>query len=470
MTELRLFRLNFREVFPPFTRQAPDDPGESLSFNDTRTVGIIGFGKRVETLVSAAAGEGLDGEPTNFDPRLEPSGCFFKTTAFPVYANTFKVFRGTSGLEEVSEDEFLLDEVNGYFVLYTPLVRGERLVVEYISEADVNTTRVFTEEQLPELYSIYGSPSQENTLSAAAEIAVANGAPRLIVVQGDHTGNDPAWFQAYEALERTQVYMIVPMQNRFYSQVALAGLDHVERMSETPFRRERILILGEKPKETPEDENDLDALPREAVKDFNGEERVVFVGADFPLTVIAGETTAAVGGYLAAAVAGRWAGYEYIPTTLYLKQLNRILLDWPQRDLYSEAQLRQLAREGLTLLLQREGTSIVNHFVTTIANFNPVDEEPSLWRIRDYVAIEVRRVLENRYVGSVVTQEVVEDVKNSTIALLQGFVDQKILTKYSGVQVSVDQIEPRQVNVAFDIEPVFPLNDIVLNISVKSFL
>lgn len=467
MTELRSFQLDFREVFPPFVRQPQEDLGESLFFNDTRTIAIIGVGKRREILVVTAAGDGEDGEPVNFDPNNSPSGRFFKTTSFPVYRDSFKVFRGFNGQDPIETSKYLLDEQAGLFVLYTPLQRGERLIIEYISQADINTPRIFTEEQTDRLYSIYGSPSQENTLSAAAEIAFANGAPRVIAVQGDHTGEDPSWFQAYDALERTQVYMIVPIQNGFYAQTAVAGMDHVQRMSSTPSRKERVLLIGEKPEDDPDD---LNGLPRSAVEDFVGEERVIFVGADFPRTVIAGETTDAVGGYLAAAVAGRWASYEYIPTTLYTKNVNRILLDWPTRDLYTEPQLRAIANDGVTLLVRREGTSIVNRFVTTIGSGNPVEEEPSIWRIRDYVAINVRELLENRFVGNVITEEVVDDIASVTVNFLKSLIEQNIITGYANTTAVVDPVEPRQVNVSFDIEPVFPLNDIVTRITVVSTL
>lgn len=467
MTTLNEFRLQFREVFPAFVRQPLDDQGQSVAFNDTRTVAIIGLGKRREVVVNAAAGGGADGEPVNFDLTQTPSGRFFKVASYPVYEDTFRVFRGLGGTEEVSSEEFLLDPVAGYFVLYTPLQRGERLIVQYISKSDVNVPRVFTQERPDLLYRIHGSPSQENLLSAGAEIAFANGANTIIAVQGDHTGDDPAWFKAYEALEKTQAYMVVPMQNGYYAQVAVAGLDHVQRMSETPFRRERILLVGEKPENEPDD---LDGLPREAVSDFNGEERMIFVAADYPRTIVAGETTEAVGGYLAAAVAGRWAGFEYVPTTLYTKTLSRITLDWPTRDLYTERQLREIANQGLTLLVAREGTSAINRFVTTIANGQAVEEEPSIWRIRDRVAIDVRNLLENRFVGSVVTDIVLDDIEITTVSFLKSRIDQNVITDYANVRVEVDQIEPRQVNVSFDIAPVFPLNDVVIRITVSSSL
>jgi hypothetical protein len=465
MTSIDTFSVTFEESFPAFAREAQLEPSAPISFNDTRTVAILGFGRRVEVLVTAAIGGGADGEPQNFDPRLVPVGRFFQTTSYPVEASSFKLYRGVGSRVQVTAEEYLLDDKAGYIVLFAPLITGERLIADYLSLSDINFPRLFTREQTAELTTVYGSPSAENTIASAAQIAFANGAPRIICVQGDHTGSDPSWFNAYKALERTQVYMVVPMQSRFYSETVLAGLDHVQRMSDTPNRRERILIVGERPT-IPGSERD--SLPRSAAADFNTEERVLFVGADFPKSVIAGETVDANGGYLAAAVAGAWSSFEYVPTSLYKKELSRIVLQWPTDELYSAQELRQVANQGVTLLQKINGASTVGRFVMTLVNGNPVDTEPSIWRIRDFVAITMRIVLENRFVGLALIQQVLDEMSLLVEETLDGLISQKIITAYDNVRVATDSQEPRQVDVAFDIAPVFPLNDIVISIRLVS--
>lgn len=467
MTKLNSFSVTFTETFPTFTRPALSLVSSNLFVNDTRTVAIIGLGKRTEILIGSAKGDGTDGLPQNYDQTLTPSGRYFRTAAYPVDASTFEVFRGIGGNELVTTDGYFFDSQTGSLVLYTPLNRGERLVVSYVSTVDVNFPRLFTRENEEDLYTIYGSPSTSNTLSAAAQIAFANGCPRIIAVQGDHTGIDTSWFGAYSALENAQVYMIVPVQNGYYSETVVAGVDHAQRMSDTPSRRERFIIAGENPTSN---EDDFDRLVRDDASDFAQEERIIIVGADFPRTVIAGETTNAYGGYLAAAVAGKWSSYEYIPTTLLQKELLRIQLNWPNTNLYSEAQKREIADNGVTLLLNASGAVMVGRFVTTLQTGNPVEIEPSIWRIRDYVAITLREKLENRFVGNVVLERIVNQVEVATRTHLQSLIDQKIITKFKSVRVVVDSLEPRQIDVAFDIEPAFPLNDILLTITITSSL
>lgn len=460
MSNLDNWSLNFKEVFPPFVRKPFLQDPTAIFFNDTRTVAIIGLGKRREVLTTAAKGEGLDGEPANFEVGESPTGRFFKTASFPVDKNSFRIFRGLNNFQEISSEEYLLDEVAGYFVLYTPLRSGERLAIEYISESDMNYPRVFTSEQLQEVFRIYGEPSIENSLSLGAQAAFRNGAPRIVAVQGDHTGNDSSWFQAYKALELQQVYMVVPMVSSFYKFTVFAGLDHVQRMSETQYRRERVLLIGET-----HGTEDFNTLLRDSVEDFNNEERAIFIGADFARSIIRGETIEANGGLLASSVAGAWASKEYPPSTLTNQNILGITLNWPTRSLYSEEEIRQTLRRGLTLLLKGTGKVYISEFKTTIANGNAVEEEPSVWRIRDYIAINIRSTLENTFTGIPLLSDIASTIQEKVEDFLKAHIDQKIITSYSGIRVEVDRIEPRQINVAFDIAPVFPLNQIMLRIN-----
>ena len=467
MTQINSFNVTFQEDFPPYIRSPIEEPIAPISFDDTRTVAIIGLGKRTELIVSVAKGNGLDGEPQNFDPSLTPTGRYFKTVSYPVDPNRFEIYRGVGAQELVLSKDYYLDDKAGYLILFTPLTTGERLVAKYISFSDINHPQLFTREQIQQLYVVHGSPSSENTLASAAQIAFANGAPRIIAVQGDHTGQDPYWYQAYRVLENVKAYMIVPIQNGYYSQVAVLGAEHVQKMSETPYRRERILLIGERNASV---DLPYDSLPRDAVSDYNLDERVLFIGADLAKTVIVGETSDATGGYLAAGVAGLWSSFEYVPTSLYKKELARIVLEWPNENFYSEQQLRTIANDGVTLLVKNNGAATVGRFVMTLTNGNPVDMEPSIWRIRDYVAITIRSALETNFVGRPLIADLLQDIEIEVDKLLKSLISQGIITEYENIKVQTDSQEPRQVDVAFDIAPVFSLNDIKLGIRVTSQL
>lgn len=468
MSNLTNFSLAFKETFPTFpSRTYILEIASYFEQNDTRTIAILGTGRRTDVLVRSARGDGSEGSPQDFNPLLAPTGRHFAVSTFPIDPTTFQVYRGINGALQLTASEFFLDEANGYFVLFHPLTRGESLVISYISFSDVNHVRGYLKDQLQDLYLAYGEPSLINTISAASQIAFANGAARIIVVQGDHTGRDPYWFEAYQALATQRPWMVVPIQNGYYGNLIAAGLEHVQEMSETPHRRERYLLVGE----LNADPASGDYVPRSVASDFNREERISFIGCDDPVTILQGETAATGGGFLAAAVAGLWSSYEYIPQPLTNKNIVAITPTWPKPDLYSQQQLNQLVSDGVSLIVLKGGVGAMHQFTTTLANGNPVDLEPSIWRIRDYVAIALRSVLENRYVGRpLVIKDILPAISDTITQQLQAMVDQNILTKFASVSVRVDDIEPRQVNVSFDAEPVFPLNKINIPFRVVSSL
>lgn len=462
MSSLTTFSIEFQEVFPPFSR-APLVPNiPSYLTNDTRTIAIIGLGKRTEYLVKKAKGKGLDGEPVNFDIKNVSNGRFFKTTSFPVSNNSYTLYRGFQGIEVVPPTDYYLDRTLGYIILYTPLTSGETLKFVYISEADINYPRVFDNGDLSLLINIYGTPSQENTLSAAASLAFTNNAPRVLVVQGDHTGFDPYWYKAYQALENQQVYGVVPCPNGYYNGVIAAGIDHVQRMSDTPNRRERFLIIGENISTTV-----TDNITRDLVSSYNSEDRVIFIAADNPSTVFQGESIYAGGGFLATALAGAWFSSEYIPTTLTSQFLQGISI--LVKSHYSQTELNQFVKDGITMVLSSQTKGQVYQFVTTLNNGNPLDEEPPVWKIKDYVAITIRTQTENNFTGTALINDT-EQIIIFISKILESLVSQKIIASFSNVNVTIDPIEPRQIDILFDIVPVFSLRNFSISIGVRAYL
>lgn len=455
---LKSFSVNFREVFLSFPEREYVQPSYFEFFdNDTRTVAIIGLGKRTEVLVTASKGNELDGSPEDYDKANSPNGRFFEFSSYPIDPTTVEVYRGPGATVKIDSTQYCVDETNGYLVLYYPLQKGEKLVIRYVSFSDINVPRLFTAQQAQQLYNVYGSPSSTNSLSAGAEIAFANGAPRILAVQGDHTLSDPYWAKAYEALGNSQVYVVVPMHGENYASKVALGISHVNTMSETANRKERVIIFGE-----------TTDIPRSSIDDYHLEERAMYVIADKATTVIAGETQIAEGGYLAAAVAGVFTKAEYIAEPITKKAITRITLNWNNKQLYSESELKQYLANGIIVLTQQ--TPVIYQGVMTLASGNPVEQEPSIWKIRDIIAIGIRSYTENSFVGKALTVQLQENIAKGVRKFLDQQIDQHLITKYSGVRVEVDPLEPRQVDINFDVEPVFPLNGITLRINVVSKL
>jgi len=468
MSSLKNWTVSFTETFPDFPQRTHrlDELGYP-SDKATRTVAVLGFGRRKQVFVTSGSGAETEGSPQNFDPQYPPNGRYFSLASFPVDPASFKVFRGLNGTYELPKAEYLLDATNGYVVLSNPVRRGETIITDSISFSDVNHPRFFLAEQAAALYAIYGQPGGTNTISSGVELAIANGAKQLVVVQGDHSGKDPYWFQAYAALSTLDAYFVVPMHGSYYRNIVAAGLSSTQQSSDVAHRRERILLVGEVQRENIDDPNYFD---RSVVTDFNNEERMLLLVGDEITTVIQGESQIAEGGYLAAACAGLWSSYEYVPEPLTRKSLARLSQNWKNPDRYTQKQIDQFAKEGMTLILPKNGISIVYQGAMTLTDSNPVDAEPSIWRIRDYVALSIREVLQNRFAGQVILKDTPKEVEKVTILALQGLVSQKIITKFAEVRVYVDPLEPRQMDIGFSVAPVFPLNGVSVAIRVLSSL
>lgn len=236
---------------------------------------------------------------------------------------------------------------------------------------------------------------------------------------------------------------------------------HVELMSDTPNRRERMLITGGYDGYTITEALDEDTG---IDNNFGDSFRVMFFMPDRIRRVVSGETALLDGQYLAACAAGRMAGNEYIAEPLTRKTL--VGFDIEQSKRYTDIEERQLGEAGVAVVSGlNSGGRVVNGF-TTVNTGNAVEEEPSIVRIRDYTAFTTRTILENRFVGTVILSETFQQVEVATTQILKSLVAQELITAFANVRATRDSVEPRQVNVSFDIQPVFPLNWIRIDFTV----
>jgi hypothetical protein len=423
-------------------------------FFDTATVAIIGMGQREETLVSQGLGEEDEGQPVDFNVSNDPDGRHFQVTSFPIVGGTLKVFLFHEGTEiQLSEDiDFHVDLTTGRIVLFHPIALNDKLRVEYTSGADVNVPELFTE--LEPLTNKFGAPSPENTLSLGAQLAFQNGAKRVLVVQALDPVLDPGWTEAYEALVKEEAYFVVPLPPTDYSLIAERGLNHVETSSNTKNRRERVLILGESADLTADD---LDL--------FRNTFRVSFIQPGSAIfSIIEGEGTTLEGMFLAAAYAGRFSSLNLIALPMTGKDLIGFSLDDTVR--ITNIELEQKAKNGITFIRKLASGGRVYRSVTTSNSRLSVEQEQSITRIRDFLAINIRRILDDRFVGKPIVEGLTDIIKTVTESFLRSQQDNGVITIFSGVRAGVDSVEPRQINVSFDVRPVFPLNNLVVTVNV----
>lgn len=454
---LRSFEVDFKSAEAQYPNRTYVSDAVTADFLDTATVAIIGMGKREEILVQQGLGEEDEGEPIDFTASNLPDGRHFKVISFPIIESTLEVLLTHDGVERVliADQDFQLDTSVGCIVLHHPIELNDRLVVKYSSEADTNVPYLFTD--LSSLISRFGQPSIENTLSLGAQLAFQNGAKRVVAIQALDPAVDPRWTQAYQALSKVDTYYVVPIPPSEYPLVASLGLTHVENQSSTKYRNERILILGET----------ID-MGVDDISLYRNSTRTVFLAPGDLSTVLNGETAQLDGRYLAAAYAGKLSSFGSLAEPAMNKRLTGFVID--SQNKYSRLQLETLVQKGVTIIRREAVGGIIYRSVTTSDSTNAVDQEQSVVRVADFIAINLRNVLENRFIGRPIVELILEEIRSSTTKFLEVQIAKRIITKFEGVQVRVDSQDPRQVNVTFDIEPAFPLVDIPVTINVVTTL
>jgi len=236
---------------------------------------------------------------------------------------------------------------------------------------------------------------------------------------------------------------------------------HVELMSDTPNRKERFLLTGGyKGYDFNKAIDSVTGVSNNLGDSF----RIMFFMPERIMRVVNGSTAYLDAQYVAACAAGMFTSNEYLAEPLTRKTLIGFDIEATLR--YTDTQQRLLGGGGIAVLDPlNAGARVINGFSTTNSG-NAVEEEPSVTRIRDYTAYVARTILENRFVGKVILPSTPGDMALVTDLLLRSLVAQNLLTKYANVRVVVDPIEPRQMDVSFDIQPVFPLNWIRIDFTI----
>ena len=242
----------------------------------------------------------------------------------------------------------------------------------------------------------------------------------------------------------------------------LAVLNHCQIMSETKNRQERTCLFGSY------EFVDLDFIldPITGIDaNFGSTKRAMFFwpGGPFMNRVIGGEAQIIDGQYLAACAAGYFASRP-LPTSLTNKTLTGFTINSNQKLSIDESNL--VGGSGIAIVAPLAAGGRVVAGITTTNSGNAVEEEYSVVRIADYTAKTVRKALQNAFIGGLITVNTPRDVKITTQKILASLQSQGIITAFQGVNAVVDPNEPRQINVTFDITPIFPLNWIFIRFSV----
>jgi hypothetical protein len=302
---------------------------------------------------------------------------------------------------------------------------------------------------------------------------------------------DNNWAAAYDALETANCQMVVPLTNQAISSIQQAGRVHVELMSTTANKKERVLFIGAQQGVTNdalvgrelvavEDIGVIEGIqgddPEEVLNgniedlqnfdvsvNYGTTFRVVYMYPDQIVRVISGTRTFIDGFYMAAAAAGRLAGTANVAIPLTRKVLTGFSI--LRNKVLKQVSLDELGGNGVTVVQPVTGGGLVLHGRTTTASGAPEEEEISIVFIRDKVAQTMRDVLRG-FIGQPEDPTMASAIASTALSAIQALQAQNLITNFRNLNVTRDEVDSRQWNIIVEVQPNYPVNWIFVDISV----
>ena len=374
-----------------------------------------------------------------------------------------------------NNDTFVIQSVsNGVATLYTSQFAG------FSSETGVE-------------FKVIDSSTESVQILFTDDLALTTGQSlrATIVDTKDADFFDVGWTSAYEAIEKIDCDIVVPLPSQTISAIFANGKRHVENMSDVNNKKERVLFIGAIQGLTPEnvlgtrdaaveDIGILEGIQGDDVSEIlsgNDEDltnygvqvaygdsfRVVYFYPDQIVVQIGADRTLVDGFFIAAAAAGYLSGVTNVAVPLTNKTLSGFTI---LRDkMYRPFTVGQLANSGITLLQPvTGGGKVIWGKTTTISGF--VEEmEISIIFIRDRVAKILRSSFVG-YIGGAESSSLQGSLMSRATGVLNGMVGQGLITAYRDLKVARDDVDPTQWNITVAVQPTYPINFIYIKVGI----
>jgi hypothetical protein len=319
------------------------------------------------------------------------------------------------------------------------------------------------------VYSVYGEPDPlgteviENTLSAGADIFFSNGGGLLACVQVNlttpYSDIQTDYEDALDRLRNADVYCVVPLlptNATANPSFKTSVVNHVNIMSSTTERRERVALLGGPV--GADDKTDIEASVTAYMSfiDPINEARIGYVVPSAASLGVKSIMYPVPGPYIACAIAGIMCNPTYTSgEPISGKAVARIS---ELGDIYTRYQKNRMAGVGGLVIENNNGTYRVRHALSTNVA-TAVTSELKITKIKDYIARTVRNSLDATYINTRnVGAETVSSIKASVRLLLEGVISIRDIVAYENLNVVQDVTEPRQINVSFQVKPTWDIN------------
>ena len=309
-------------------------------------------------------------------------------------------------------------------------------------------------------YAVYGQPSVQNRLSLAIQLLTANGAQAFGAIQvrkqpGLGVASDAEFLAALVQLTKPlpggdhKADVIVPLSTSGAVQNALSRQLTVQAGIRQ--KGEAIGFIGFNQFATPQS---MRSSAR-AIKNA----RVIAIGNPAASISITDPTTGVsqefltTGEFLAAAMAGMNCNPSNDVATTLTKQtmsgFERLLIR------YDDPTMDQMAADGLTLIVEKNGSFQVRHYKSTDPS-NPITSEPTSTTSVDFTRQAFRTDMD-QFIGRKFTDALLQDIKVVANARLQSLVANELLSGYKNLSVVPDNNDPTVAQVSVDIKPIFAL-------------
>lgn len=302
---------------------------------------------------------------------------------------------------------------------------------------------------------------------------------------------DTNWGAALEALEAVDCQMVVPLPDAAYSAIQQATRTHCDLMSNSANQKERVALIGAQMGVTNaalagrelvavedvgviegiqgDDAEEVLASNIEDLQDFSvatnwgGGFRTVYFWPDSIVRSINGTNTNIHGFYMGAAAGGLLAATPSVAQPLTRKILTGFSI--LRTKVLRPVEINELGNVGVAVVQPVTGGGQIVHGKTTTSGGLPEEEELSIVFIRDRTATVLRDVLRT-FIGKPEDPSLVASITSMTTKTLQSLITQGLLSRYQNLNVFRDETDPRQWNVTVEVQPIYPVNWIFIDVNV----
>lgn len=341
---------------------------------------------------------------------------------------------------------------------------GASYYVSYNMVKDASYYEPLTFFSIDDVRATYG-PELKNGIISEITLASllafeAGGDGTVVVAVQAVDGQTSSYIDALAKLERVEVDTVV-VPGVTNTQVLTAVIDHVELQSTDFNQKERHAWVASS------NLNDtvatIGALATAIASDrvnLIAPSSVGITVKDVGTTQDARLVVSSV--YAGAALAGVEAANDAATPLLRKRLPARLDVNSFQ---YIRSEILFMLRSGVTILQQNDSGVYVKEASTTdVSSIERV--EPSVRRIKDVLRKTVRAALDARYIGTKLLSGTTKNIEASVQSILQNFISSSIITAFRGISAKLDSVDPRQVNVSFEVAPVFPLRFIQVTFSI----